>query len=384
MLKNEDKVWLDQTIDNIHSKMDWVSVKSQNKIPATTIDGVHDNRRMNLSGRKEDGLKWWTNGFYAGMMWLMYDETGNHKYADIGSNTEQWLDQTFDDFYGLHHDVGFMWMPSAVAHYKLTGNLESRKRGLHAANLLAGRFNPVGKFIRAWDGVEPHDTTGWAIIDCMCNLPLLYWASEEIKDPRFAQIAEIHAQTVLKAFVRDNGSCEHIVEFNPNSGEKVRIYGGQGYANGSAWTRGQSWGLYGFILSYNHTKNPEFLKASQRIADYWISQIPENGLIPLDFDQPNESDLEDSTATAIASCGLIDLSRQIGGHDGERYLEVAINMLKKLTEKRCNWTKEYDGILEECSGSYHGKDSHHISLVYADCYFMEAMFKLKGNDFKLW
>ncbi|MDC7236112.1 MAG: glycoside hydrolase family 88 protein [Spirochaetales bacterium] len=384
MIKSEDKAWLHKTIADIYGKMDWVSTKSQGKIPATTIDGVHDNRRVNLSGRREDGLKWWTNGFFAGMMWLMYHQTGEHRYADIAGNTEQWLDQTFDDFYGLHHDVGFMWMPSAVAHYRLTGNLESRKRGLHAASLLAGRFNPVGRFIRAWDGVEPHDTTGWGIIDCMCNLPLLYWASEEIKDPRFSQIAEIHAGTVIDAFVRENGSCEHIVEFDPHKGGKVKIYGGQGYADGSAWTRGQSWGLYGFTLSYMHNKKPEFLETARRIADYWITQIPESGLIPIDFDQPAEPALEDSTATAVASCGLIELSRIVGGEEGQLYLNAAVKMLKTLTENRCNWTKEFDGILENCSGSYHGKESHHISLIYADCYFMEAMFKLKGDDFLLW
>lgn len=36
----------------------------------------------------------------------------------------------------------------------------------------------------------------------MMNLPLLYWASEQTNDPRFAQIARLHADTTQKYFVR--------------------------------------------------------------------------------------------------------------------------------------------------------------------------------------
>ena len=111
------------------------------------------------------------------------------------------MDRCFEEFYGLHHDVGFMWLPTSVANYKVTKNPESRKRALHAANLLAGRFNLAGGFIRAWNDVEDYDTRGWAIIDCMFNIPLLYWASEETGDPRFKQIAMKHADTAMTAFV---------------------------------------------------------------------------------------------------------------------------------------------------------------------------------------
>lgn len=93
---------------------------------------------------------------------------------------------------------------------------------MHAANLLAGRFNPVGKFIRAWNQVPGSDTRGWAIIDCMFNICLLYWASEESADPRFRQIAMMHADTVMENFIRPDGSVCHIVEFDPETGVMVK------------------------------------------------------------------------------------------------------------------------------------------------------------------
>ena len=64
--------------------------------------------------------------------------------------------------------------------------------------------NPVGGFIRAWNDIpgSRDDTRGWAIIDCMFNITLLYWASEETKDPRFRQIVMLHADTVRENFIR--------------------------------------------------------------------------------------------------------------------------------------------------------------------------------------
>ena len=84
---------------------------------------------------------------------MLYAETGKERYGEIARISERKLDACFESFLGLHHDVGFMWMPTAVADYRLTGNREARKRGLHAADLLAGQFNPAGGFIRAWNDI---------------------------------------------------------------------------------------------------------------------------------------------------------------------------------------------------------------------------------------
>ena len=292
---NGHEEWTDAVIAKIRQKMEWVSEKNREKIPYRTDGNGDYDDRSDASGqwRMDDGLNWWTNGFWGGIMWLLYQDTGEQRYADIARVSERKLEQCFADFYGLHHDVGFMFVPTAVADYKLTGNPDSRRIALHAATLLAGRFNPVGKFIRAWNDLE-EDTRGWAIIDCMFNLSLLYWASEESKDPRFRQIAMLHADTVRKNFVRPDGSVCHIVEFDPETGEMVKSHGGQGCGEGSAWTRGQGWALYGFMISYIHTGKQEYLDTAKRVADYCLANIPESGIIPVDFRQPTEPAYEDS------------------------------------------------------------------------------------------
>ena len=386
MLQENDKKWMEEVVHKIKEKMEWVSEKSKYKIPYTTINGTHDNRvDSSRQWNIDDGVNWWTNGFWGGMMWLMYHETKEERYAEIARYSEEQLDQCFVDYYGLHHDVGFMWLPTAVADYRLTKNEESKKRGMHAANILAGRFNPVGRFIKAWNiayGGEG-DVRGWAIIDSMLNMPLLYWASEESGDPRFKQIATMHADTVMDAFIRPDGSVRHIVEFDPFVGGMVKDYGGQGYGIGSSWTRGQTWGMYGFMMSYIHTGKIEYLNTSKKIAHYFIANIPEDGIIPVDFRQPKEPEWEDSTAAAIAACGLIEIARHVDELEKDMYLNAALKLLKTLDEKRCNWGDSSDCILENCSSAYHNKD-HHFSIIYGDYYFMEAIFKLKGNDIFLW
>lgn len=373
----EIQEWLDDMDQKIKSKMQYVSERSAYKIPYSTKNGTHDDR-------SSTDICWWTNGFWGGMLWLMYHETKNERYKEIANISEKLLDKALEDYYGLHHDVGFMWLLTSVANYRLTGNEDSKKRGLLTANLLAGRYNPVGEYIRAWNDSDRNpDTKGWAIIDCMMNIPLLYWATEETGDPRFKHIAMKHADTCMNAFVRPDGSVNHIVEFDYHEGGVVKTYGGQGYEEGSSWSRGQSWGIYGFMLSYIHTGKVEYLDTAKRIAHYFIANLQDNPIPNIDFRAPKEPVLKDATAGAIAACGLIEISRHVKPYEKDLYLSAALRILKALDEKCCNWTQEEDSILQICSASYH-EINHHYPIIYGDFFFMEAIYKLRENDILLW
>ena len=360
----------------IKEKMAWVEEKNRGRIPYTTgEDGSYDDRRADLC--------WWTNGFWGGLMWQLYTATGQEAFRRSAEWLEEQLDACIPDVYGLHHDVGFMWMPTAVADYRLTGNADARRRGLLAAQLLAGRFNPAGDFIRAWNDLPEEDTAGWAIIDCMMNLTLLYWASKETGDPRYRHIAMRHADTAQRAFVREDGSVNHIVEFDPETGKVLRSLGGQGFGEGSAWTRGQAWAIYGFTLSYLHTGKTAYLETAKKAASFFLSCLGEDGLVPVDFRQPGQPALEDSCAAAVAASGLIELSRAMDGLTSQQYLDGALLLLHTLCEKRCSWGRECDAMVQNCTAAYHSPDRH-ITMVYADYYLTEAIFKLTGEGFFLW
>lgn len=379
------EAWADQVIEKIRRKMAWVVRKNRESIPYTTDEnGNYDNRAdASREWNLDDGLNWWTNGFWGGIQWLLYQDTKEETYAESARISEYRMEACLEQFYGLHHDVGFMFLPTAVADFRLTGNERSRRTALHAANLLAGRFNPAGRFIRAWNDVEDADRRGWAIIDCMMNIALLYWASEETKDPRFRQIAMMHADTVMEHFIRPDGSVKHIVEFDPETGEELRSYGGQGYAQGSSWARGQGWAVYGFMISYQHTGKQEYLDTAKRVAHYCMANLPESGIIPVDFRQPKEPAYEDCCGACVIAGGLLEIAKCVPEPEQEMYRRAAVKILKAIDENRADWTENCDAIVQNCSAAYHDS-SHHMTMTYADYYFIEAVYKIKKTGILLW
>lgn len=374
-----DMGWVNEVYEKILSKEKKVVERNRNKIPYTTNDGVFDDR----GGRE---ICWWTNGFWGGMLWQLYHATHDPLYLEVAIENEVKLDANLMNRQGMDHDSGFKWMPTAVAHYQVTGDKASRNRALLAADNLASRFNPVGKFIRAWnnwDGNEDGSFAGRAIIDCMMNLPLLYWAGAELHDPRFVHIAKMHADTAMQHFIREDGSAKHIIEFDAQTGEYLHSVGGQGYAHGSSWTRGQAWAIYGFVLSYIHTKETRYLETSMKVADYFISCIPESKLIPVDFRQPEKPAYEDSTAAAIAACGMLEIAKYAPDDRKEIYQDTAIELIKTIADKRCNWDETIDNLVEKCTAAYHDPD-HEFSIIYGDYYFIEAIWKLMDKELFIW
>ena len=324
------------------------------------------------------GNGWWTGGFWPGLMWQLYAAEKDGFFMDEARRTQALLVDQFRVFRELNHDVGFMYLLSCGADYKLTGDEQARTDTLHAASLMMGRFNPAG-FIRAWDGP---DRTGYAIIDCMMNLSLLYWASRQTGDPRFAHVADIHAHTALREFIRPDGSVSHIIEFDPETGARVCEHAGQGYALGTQWSRGQAWGLYGFTLAYVNTKNPEYLEAAEKIAANFAAHIREDGLTDCDFCQPDTEERLDNIAGAIAACGFLELEKLTGN---DSYRIAALRLVDGLLDHCCDWTDARCGLLTHCTASYHDDGAgRHTNIVYGDYFLVEALAKLCGTDPMLW
>ena len=376
-----DMKWIDESLDAFVRKYDANFKKNEGKICYTTdADGNFDDRST------DDQIGWWTNGFWTGLLWQLFAASGNEKFKNEAIKLEPYFDKLFLRSDVLDHDNGFRWLPNAVVHYRYDQDAEALNRGILAAENLAGRFCPTGDFIRAWEPWPHRDEKhiGWAIIDCMMNLPLLYWASDVTGDPRFKDIAIRHADTAMKNFVRADGSVVHICVFNPETGLLDRTLGGQGYAEGSSWTRGQAWGIYGFMLSYLHTKEERYLNTAKKIANYFIANTPENGLIPVDFRQPAEDTVEDSSAATIAACGMIEISRACENkRDAKIYMKAALKMLKALHENRNDYSLEQDIVVTKSTEAYHGQPRE-TAIIYADYYYLEALLKIKEKELLVW
>lgn len=366
-MKTIKEIW-----EKLDAKLSKTALKSFDKIPYTTQNGVHDNMA-------ETDIEWWTNGFWPGLCLLMYNGTGKDVYLKTARSAQKLLDDAFKKRDGLHHDVGFMWHLSSGADYRLTGDNTARTRALFAADMLAARFMPSGGFIRAWNDEEGLDRTGWTIIDCMMNIPLLYWASRELNVSNYREIAILHADMTLRDHIRPDGSVNHICVHDTKTGDLIKTLGGQGYGEGSAWSRGQAWAIYGFAQSYNHTKDIKYLDASKKCANYFIASLGTEFIPVSDFRAPKEPVIYDTTAGVIAACGMITIANILPENEGRLYLDTAIKIITETENRFCDWSDDEDSILQMGSESYHSEKGQ-LPIIYGDFYLAEAVSLLMGFD----
>ncbi len=384
----ENKAWIEETFAKVDKKLSAVTLRSRNKL----VDGVGPDGVTHKSTEPSN----WTSGFWGGMNVLMYEYTKNEDYLITAKKSEEMLDEALANFEELYHDVGFMWHILSGALYRLTGDEGSKRRNLFAASSLFSRYVMSGGFIRAWndvsgDGWAKRPVKDWSIIDCMMNLPILYWASDVIGDDRFKQIAMAHADMALEQHLRPDGSVNHIVEHDRATGEAVENIGGQGLAADSSWSRGQSWAIYGFVLSYIHTKDVKYLDAAKRVANYFIANVCDDWLPRIDFRAPSTPVYYDSTAAMCAACGMLEIAKAVGENEGGMYANAAINMMKAVSEKFGDFNPDTDVMISHGSvrypvpGVYDEKQAGvHIPIIYAEYYFVEALLKLLGSDFLPW
>ncbi|MCZ8513837.1 glycoside hydrolase family 88 protein [Paenibacillus filicis] len=363
-----DQAYISSVLERLQPKVDRMIGQIGDKCPhVARQDGVYDST----------GSDWWTSGFWPGLLWIMHDMTGKDHYKEAAwrwdEEIEPWLLQASED---LHHDVGFQFLSTAVIKHKITGDADGLRRGLQAANFLAGRFNLAGRFIRAWNG----DKIGWAIIDCTMNLSLLFWASEASGDARFKHIAVAHADMALEHFIRPDGSVNHIVSFDPETGAFIESIGGQGYGPQSAWSRGQAWAIYGMANTYKYTRQARYIEAAKRVAHFFLASLPEDHVPYWDFrDDHLEDAPRDSSAAAIAASGLLELANHVSAAEARFYTEAAKRILKSLTESYATWDlPEHEAILLHGTGHKPAGENIDVSLIYGDYFYVEAFAKLGG------
>jgi unsaturated chondroitin disaccharide hydrolase len=372
------ELWIDEAWEKVAAKVGQTSRTIGAGFPHVSKDGKYDSLEP----------QFWTSGFWPGLLWLVYRDTKDEALKQLAEECERKMDVCIDEYTRLHHDVGFMWSPTSVANHKLTGSEQSKLRALKVAAWLASRFNLKGRFIRAWNNnnwKSEDGNTGWAIIDCMMNLGLLYWASEQIGDPRFKHIACAHADTVMREFIRADGSCYHIVKFDPETGERTGELGGQGFAPQSAWARGTSWALYGLAICYKYTKDDAYLQASKKVAHFFLANLPEDHVPYWDFRLTvQEGAPRDSSAAAIAASGLLLLAEQLPAEESRLYETSANRILKSLVDRYAVWDSSDEAILKHGTGHHPANKNIDVGLIYGDYYFVEALAKLRGQTELFW
>jgi rhamnogalacturonyl hydrolase YesR len=318
---------------------------------------------------------WWCSGFFGGTLWYLYQYTQDPAWK---AAADKWTMAVAGEQYNTStHDLGFMLYCPFGNGYRLSGNPVYKQVLLRGAQSLATRFNPKVGVLKSWEHFQGYDYP--VIIDNMMNLEFLFWAARNSGDKRYYDICISHADVTMKNHFRPDHSSYHVVCYD-SLGHVLAKKTAQGAADGSAWARGQAWGLYGYTMMYRETKNKKYLRQAIGIADFFIHHpnLPADKIPYWDFNAPNIPNEErDASAGAIACSGLLELYRYAGGEKGREYFAVAEKMLESLSGPAYrNALGENGGfLLKHSVGSKPGGSEIDVPLIYADYYYIEALLR---------
>ena len=338
------------------------------KLPQGRFPKTFENDSLRTSGSD-----WWCSGFYPGSLLYLYQQTKDTTLYNEATRMLALLSK--EQYNKSTHDLGFMMYCSFGNAERIAPKPEYKDILINSARSLSTRFNPTVGCIKSWDS-KPSDFL--VIIDNMMNLELLFWATKTTGDSSFYKIAVTHANTTMKNHFRPDYSSYHVVNYNAQTGEVQQRKTAQGYADSSAWARGQSWGLYGYTVVYRETRDKKYLDQANNIAHFILTNphLPVDKIPYWDYDAPNiPNALRDASAAAVMASALIELSGYVSKDTADNYLSVAKTILQNLSTDHYKAAVGTNGgfMLKHCVGHMPQHTEIDVPLTYADYYFIEAM-----------
>jgi len=380
---------LELTIAEAKAALD-VAAEQVERNLAEFTDSCQNHSSVNNIYPKCDNDQW-TCGFWPGEVWLSYEHTGKKVFKDAALHMVDSFDYRIRNKIAVdHHDMGFLYTPTCVAAYKLTGDEKAKQAAILAADQLISRFQPVGEFIQAWGAMgEPGNYR--YIVDCLLNLPLLYWAEEVTGDKKYGEIALKHITTCLKYSIREDGSTYHTFFMNMETGGPDHGETCQGYKNDSCWARGQAWGVYGIAISYAYTKRPEYLDAFRKTAAYYLEKLPEDMIPYWDMIFTEGDEPRDSSSASIVACGFLEAAKYLPEEEATKYRKLAAQMLKSLVDNYAvkDFSKSNGLVLH---GTYSKKSPYNTCkpegvdecVSWGDYFYMEALTRFSKDWEMYW
>ena len=328
-------------------------------------------------------ITWWCTGFYPGTLLYIYEQTKDETIKTEALRALKLIES--NQTYTGNHDLGFMMFCSFGNAYRLFKDEKFKKIIFRSAESLGTRYRPTMKAIQSWGKNQYFNCP--VIIDNMMNLEMLNWVTQNGGNPIYQQIAETHSNTTLKEFYRPDYSSYHVVDFDQMTGKVIRKSTHQGASNSSAWSRGQAWGLYGFITMYRATKNEAYLALAINIAEFYLNHpnLPAD-LIPYwDFDAGQQPLAKrDASAAAITASALMDLGLYTNGAQKEKYINAGVKMIESLSTDtyRAKYGENGGFLIKHCVGALPLNSEIDVPLIYADYYFLEALKRYKDWHLK--
>jgi unsaturated chondroitin disaccharide hydrolase len=388
-----DRGKIDDALRSALSKIDKNMKFFTYKFPgSTTQNNVYDFRTtQNENPTKEpvqEGDNFdWTTSFWTGMLWLAYEVTGDPKYRAAAEIHVDSFAERIDNKIDVDtHDLGFLYTLSCVSAYRLTGNEKAKNSALKAADHLMTRYYEKAGIIQAHGDLNDPKLRGRIIIDCLMNLPLLYWATEMTGDESYKSAAYNQLINTIKYIVREDASTYHTYYFNTETGAPKNGDTLQGATDDSCWSRGQAWGIYGCMLSYVYLKEQSFLEISQSLANYFLNRCPEDFVVYWDLVFTDGSgEVKDSSASTIALCGLMELTKWLPeGEIKHYYSNAASSILLSLIDNYSTIHNEHSNALV-LHATYFKKRNWGVdeASLFGDYFYLEALVR-KTRDWKMY
>lgn len=330
----------------------------------------------------------WNCGFWTGVLWHAYEMTKNSKYKEVAlSHVPSYLTRIENKIGVNHHDMGFVFTPSCVAAWKLTGDEDAKRAAILAADNLMTRYKEKGQFIQAWGRLDDPQSYR-LIVDCLLNVPLLYWASEVTGDPKYADVGYKHFNTTIEVCCRADASTYHTYYFDPETGAPVKGVTHQGATDESAWARGQTWGIYGPLLTYIYKKNDKALKVFKATTNYYLNHLPEDYVAFWDLSfTDGDDEPRDSSSVAIALCGMLEGIKYMDESDPLR--RIYVNASKRLINSLIDnyLTKdipESNGLLLHATYGKPQNNGVDEMNIWGDYFYMEALHRMLDPEWNLY
>jgi len=336
----------------------------------------------------------WTHGMHTGTLILAYQLTGEQKFLDAALSHLPIYRKRLDEKRGLQdHDVGFVFVPSCVALYKLTGNEEAKKIALEAAEYFYNySYSQKGGFIIRLAGELPKEWACRTMMDTLMNEPLFFWAYEQTGEEKYLEAAKSQLDITEKYLIREDGSSYHHYQFDVETHAPVKGVTGQGNRDESTWSRGQAWGVYGFAMGYDYSGDINILAVQNDTAAYTLNNLPDDNVPYWDYDFTNGSDEpRDTSAGIITACGLLEAIKYMpkDSPEAEIYYNAACMLTEAVIDRYAQDTddkgNEYDGLLWGCTGFIKSINSIEVCALYGDYFYLEVLLRLTNPDWKrLW
>lgn len=322
---------------------------------------------------------WWCSGFFPASLLYVYEHTNDQEILRIAKKRLA-LQEPMKHYTG-NHDLGFMMFNPFGNAYRLFKDPKDKATIDTAAMSLITRYRPQIKSIQSWNKNKNFNCP--VIIDNMMNLELLMWVSQNGGDPKFKEIALNHANSTIANHYRADYSAFHVLDYDLETGKLIAGKNHQGYNDASAWSRGQAWGFYGFVMMYRFTKDQRYLDHARNIAKFLLNHpnMPKDYILYWDFNAPDiPNDLRDASAAAIFASGLLELAQFTKSDESKNYINISASIIKTLSSPAyCASVGENGGfLLKHSVGHLPGNSEVDVPLTYADYYYLEAMHRFNN------